>query len=162
MKFVLTLLHFAQICRIIIRFFSSVLILDIPEITSLRAIPNKTYSGRNSAITCMARGVPTPQYKFYHSNGTLLQDSPAFLYPSTLRYEDYPDYKATFKCVPYNMMGEGAAQNVTVEILGTYNHHIMIKRYVVEPILLPFNITCLQNTSSCEKWNAPKKFLYRI
>ena len=94
------------------------LILDVPEMSSLRAMPSRVYTGSNLTITCSAIGSPTPRYRFYHKNGTIVQDSFAASYSTVLRYEDYPDYSATFKCVPYNVIGEGAAQNVTVEILG--------------------------------------------
>ena len=94
------------------------LFLDIPEILSLRAAPPQTYTGSYSMITCTAIGTPRPRYRYYSENGTLLTDTVAIVHPVTLRYEDYPRYRAKFRCVPYNIMGEGTAQNVTVEILG--------------------------------------------
>ena len=92
--------------------------LDVPEILSLRAAPPQTYTGSYSILTCIAIGTPRPHYRYYHENGTLLQDTAAIVHPVTLRYEEYPGYRATFRCVSYNIMGEGAAKNVTVEILG--------------------------------------------
>jgi len=89
----------------------------IPVISSLRAAPPQTYTGSYSIITCVAIGTPRPSYRYYNEIGTLLIDTVAVVHPVTLRYEDYPRYRATFRCVPYNIMGEGTAQNVTVEIL---------------------------------------------
>ena len=86
-------------------------------------IPQSVYTGSNSLISCNARGSPIPSYRFYSKNGTLLQNSSSSIYNSTLRYEDYAEYKATFICVAYNSMGEAKAQNVTVEILGKEINH---------------------------------------
>ena len=92
--------------------------LDVPEILRLYAAPPQVYSGSYSILACVARGSPRPHYRYYYGNGTLIQDTAAILHPVTLRYEDYPGYRATFRCVPYNTMGVGGAQNVAVEILG--------------------------------------------
>lgn len=97
------------------------LFLDVPVIVSLRATPNRTLTGTNSTISCNAQGVPPPHYKLYLINGstsTLLQNSQAVQYHHSIQYEHFQNYRATYQCVPYNMLGEGVPQSVTVEILG--------------------------------------------
>ena len=92
--------------------------LDAPEVLSLRAIPSQVHTGSHSMITCIATGFPTPHFRFYDQNGTLLQDGAAASYQAVLRYEIFPSYRATYMCIPYNKKGEGVRQYVTVEILG--------------------------------------------
>ena len=94
------------------------LILDVPSIQSFSSLPSKVYNGSSATISCNADGNPTPNFRFYNENGSLLQDSSSSNYTLTLRFENYQAYRTTFRCVPYNRIGEGAAQNLTVEILG--------------------------------------------
>ena len=95
-----------------------IFVVDAPQLLSMVAIPQTVYTGSHSTVSCKARGSPAPNYRFYSKNGTLLQNSSSSFYISILRYENYADYAATFICVPYNRMGEGKVQNVTVKILG--------------------------------------------
>ena len=97
---------------------------DAPDRVELNAKNVTLLTGSSTTLTCSARASPAANYRFISVNGsneTTVQDSasPTYKTPS-LDYNNFNNYKAIYRCIPYNMYGNGPAQNITLDIQGNY------------------------------------------
>ena len=108
---------------------------DSPDRVNLNASTLKPLTGTSVILTCAARATPAANFKFISVNGsniTTVQDSAAPNYTTPLLdYKDHNNYRAIYRCIPYNMYGNGPAENITLDIHG--NYHLVYS-------ILPLNI----------------------
>ena len=73
-------------------------------------------------LNCMARGSPSPSFRFILVNGSsteTVQDGSSAIYTiSKLDYKEYSNYTAMYRCIAYNSFGDSPAQNLTFDIQG--------------------------------------------
>ena len=103
-------------------FFYSMYKTDAPDDVQLTAKSLKPLTGTSVTLTCAARASPPANYRFISVNGSniaTVQDSASATYKTpSLDYKNYNNYKAIYRCIPYNMYGTGPAQNITIDIQG--------------------------------------------
>ena len=84
----------------------------------------KPLNGAQVVFTCNSNGLPAPSYRIIRINDsidTVVQDNSSSTYSiPSINYADYIDYKVTFKCVPYNRLGDGPSKNHTLDIQGKF------------------------------------------
>ena len=74
-------------------------------------------------ITCVAFGYPKPEFTFHYVNGsteTVVSDADSRT-TGVLNISSVPfdgNYKAIYKCIPSNKLGNGDVKNVSVEVEG--------------------------------------------
>ncbi|XP_065055821.1 hemicentin-1-like isoform X1 [Rhopilema esculentum] len=90
----------------------------IPDKINLTSSNNKPVNGLSVTLACSARGTPKPQYRFYNGlTNSIVQDSSSGTYVTgLLNYEAVRDYRAIFRCVPHNMMGNGNTTSIALDI----------------------------------------------
>ena len=103
-------------------FSFSVISTDVPDKVELNATNVTPLTGTSVTLTCVARASPAANYRFISVNGsneTTVQDNASATYRTpSLDYNNYNNYKAIYRCMPYNMLGDGPAQNITLDIQG--------------------------------------------
>ena len=96
--------------------------IDAPDQVQLHASTLTPLTGTSVNLTCAARASPAANYRFININGsneTTVQNSASAIYKTpSLDYKDYNNYKAIYRCIPYNMYGNGPAQIITLDIQG--------------------------------------------
>ena len=70
--------------------------------------------GKPLVITCKALANPSAEYKFYHGGKLISSSSTGVLSIVSAKNED----QGTYRCVPYNSLGEGPEATVTVTVQG--------------------------------------------
>ena len=97
--------------------------LDEPYQVQLTASPPKPISGSSVTLNCMARGSPSPSFRFVLVNGSsteTVQDGSSAIYTiSKLDYKEYSNYTAIYRCIAYSSFGNSPAQTLTFHIQGS-------------------------------------------
>lgn len=88
--------------------------VDRPTETLLSSSVEPVEEGKPLLITCTARANPSAEYKFYHEGKLISSSSTGVLTFASVKNED----QGTYRCVPYNQLGEGPEASVTVTIEG--------------------------------------------
>ena len=95
---------------------------DAPDQVQLFASTFTPLTGTSVILTCAARASPAANYRFININGSniaTVQDNASATYRTpSLDYKDYNNYKAIYRCIPYNMYGNGPAQIITLDLQG--------------------------------------------
>ena len=110
----------------LITFFNHVCIshTDKPDLVNFATPTLKPVNGDQVVFTCSSNGLPAPSYRIHRINGTddtVVQDNSSSTYTiPSINYADYIDYKVTFRCVPYNRLGNGPSKNHTLDIQGKF------------------------------------------
>ena len=98
--------------------------IDKPDMVNFATPTLKPVNGDQVVFTCTSNGLPAPSFRIHRINGTddtVVQDNTSNTYTiPSINYVDYIDYKVTFKCVPYNRLGDGPSKNHTLDIQGKF------------------------------------------
>lgn len=89
---------------------------DKPTDTQLSSSAEPVEEGKQLVITCTARANPSAEYKFYQDGKLVSSSSTGVLTFVSIKKED----QGTYRCVPYNNLGEGLEASVTVTVQGMY------------------------------------------
>ena len=102
----------------ILEYFS----LDAPAQVKFTALPPSPINGLSVTLTCTARAVLSPKFRFILVNGSspvIVQDGSSSTFTTLpLHYKEYNNYKATYQCIAYNRIGESPAQTLVLDIQG--------------------------------------------
>lgn len=93
--------------------------VDRPTETQLSSSVAPVEEGKLLLITCTARANPSAEYKFYHDGKLVSSSSTGVLTFVSVKNED----QGTYRCVPYNQLGEGPEATVTVTVEGNQIYH---------------------------------------
>lgn len=109
--------HTRYQCAFQSSFFSSPSTIELnvqyrPTETQLSSSVEPVEEGKPLLITCTARANPSAEYKFYHEGKLISSSSTGVLTFVSVKNED----QGTYRCVPYNQLGEGPEASVTVTI----------------------------------------------
>ena len=88
--------------------------VDKPTETQLSSSVEPVEEGKPLLITCTARANPSAEYKFYRDGKLVSSSSTGVLTFVSVKKED----QGTYRCVPYNQLGEGPEASITVTIEG--------------------------------------------
>lgn len=109
--------HTRYQCAFQSSFFSSPSTIELnvqykPTETQLSSSVEPVLEGTPLLITCTARANPSAEYKFYRDGQLVSSSSTGVLTFVSLKNED----QGTYRCVPYNQLGEGPGASLTVTI----------------------------------------------
>ena len=103
---------------------------DAPDQVQLKASTLTPLTGSFVNLTCTARASPTAKFRFISVNGsneTTVQDSASAIYRTpSLDYNNYNKYKAIYRCIAYNMLGN-STKIITLDIQGNYHFRLSIQ-----------------------------------
>ena len=89
---------------------------DKPTDTQLSSSAEPVEEGKQLVITCTASANPSSEYKFYHDGKLVSSSSTGVLTFVSIK----KDNQGTYRCVPYNNLGEGPEASITVTVEGMY------------------------------------------
>ena len=89
----------------------------------LMASTKMPVNGDTVTLNCTSSANPAANYTFYQvigSNETMVQSNSVsgIFTVSSINYVDFGGYKVSYKCMPSNVLGNGPAKNVQLDIQG--------------------------------------------
>ncbi len=100
--------------------------LDRPNMTTIVSETLTPKEGSHVSINCSATAVPSAMYKFYQLINGLISEISSSTSGNTgvleiNRITAFDKiYQRTYKCVPYNLLGEGPSKNITFNVQGKF------------------------------------------
>ena len=132
-------------------FFPFNYIIDKPDSTVMTADNNKPLVNTAVTFNCTSDAFPKAKYRFFRINSTgenevssLNSETPGIMVvPNILHIAS--TYNVTYKCVPYNFLGNGIEKTVMLDIQGSYidrfsNNHFLLQIPLLDYMNFPLSL----------------------